>query len=103
MHDPRRHQLAIEWPIGVRYLPITSQPTAQQLPSCRPQMARVGRLERLPLDPFLRLAEQFLPTRPAILGKFEISAIGCQNAGVDEFLIGRQFPLRDRELGPASA
>ena len=30
IQDPRRHQLAIEWPIGVRPLPIASQPTAQK-------------------------------------------------------------------------
>ncbi len=32
----------------------------------------VGRLEPLPLDPFIRLAEQFLPPSPAIFGELVI-------------------------------
>jgi hypothetical protein len=84
IHDPRRHQLAIEWPIGVRNLPITSQPTAQQLPGPLQQIARVGRREPLPLDPFLGLAKDFLPPRPSILGEAVIGlgvAIGARHRG----------------------
>jgi hypothetical protein len=66
----------IEWPNGIRHLPISSHSTPQQLPGRLHQVASVEGLEALPLDPFLGLAEQLLTPRPTILGEAEIIAIG---------------------------
>ena len=50
-HDPRRNQLAVEWPVGICDLPVPSQPASQQFSGGFRQVTRVWRIEPFALNP----------------------------------------------------
>jgi hypothetical protein len=92
--DPGCRQLPERGPVRFRDLDaITQGDPAQQGHDRVGQIAGVGWIIPLPLDPIFGLAEQFLPPCPGIGGEAEAVAVPLHDPGLDQFPIGGQSPI----------